>query len=182
MKTGQVLRDESWLKTSEEVVLKVLQMPALIISEGPLYKYLVKWGRAQVEREEEIRAKIENCLKHIRFSTMGSDEFSFWCCDSTCLTDHEKLKIFYSITQNNVELLPEGFSKSKHPRCMENCYQFDWTDNNYAITECTVNNETNHVAVTVSVEPSCYLTGVTLKSLSRINAAEQVHLTCKVSS
>lgn len=182
IKTWQVLRDKSWLKTSEEVVLKVMQMPALNATEDDLYRHLVKWGRAHVERED-LRAKIDNCLKHIRFCTMDEVVFSRWCCDSTCLTDHEKLKIFLSIAQNDVELLPEGFSKSKHPRrCMENSYEFDWTDyrQHAIITECTVNNQTRPVAVTVAVEPSCYLTGVTLKSLTKKNSGEQVHLTCKV--
>jgi hypothetical protein len=179
---NNVLSGKFWLQAPEGVVLKILQLPSMPITEKFLFSSLVNWGRAQVKDELEVRAKIENCLKFIRFCSMDYAEFSNLCCKPIPLTAEEKYKIFLSITQKNSEHLPEGFSTVKKPRCIEEeSTIYDWTS---LKTSMYANDEflTKPVIVTVTVEPVRYLTGLNLFSLTGINAGDSVHLTCDVYS
>jgi BTB And C-terminal Kelch len=179
--TEQVLSDKSWLEAPEEVVLKVLQTEALHITESVLFSYLVKWGRAQVEDEEiGVRAKIDDFLKNIKFCTMECTEFSNLCCQPIPLTLEEKYKIFLGITQRNPEFLPEGFSKTTKPRCIEGKGTYWW--NVFESGKVSVNSRTEPVVLTFSINSTCYFNGLCLRSLSDINAGKQVELTCDVYS
>lgn len=240
--TQEVMFDESWFKASEEVVLKVLQMPSMKMPESRLFVNLINWGRAQVDAgaaakffssgkrihaidfaefsnlwsssiplspeekfkiyvcitqkspellpmcinlvnwehvqlgdEADVRAKIENCLNHIRFCAMDSVEFANLCSMPIPLSAEEKYKIN---RQKNSEILPEGFSQSKMIRCIGESISHEWKS--LKITNCTLHDLTEPVILTLGVEPLCYLTGVVLYSLTDVNAGKQVHLTCEV--
>lgn len=175
------MSDKSWLEASGEVVLKVLQMEQMKISEALLFENLLNWGCAQVKEGENLRAKIDSCLKLIRFCTMDYTEFSGLCYRPLPLTAKEKYKIFFSITQKSSKLLPEGFSKVKKPRCMGEVLYYDWISKR-SDDYISVDNQIEPVSLTVTVEPEHYLTGLMLDSLTDINVGELVHLTCNVYS
>jgi hypothetical protein len=176
-----IVSGKSWLQAPEGVVLKILHLPSMPITERFLFTSLVNWGRAQVKDTMEVRTKIENCLKLIRFCSMDCAEFSHLCSKPIPLTAEEKYKIFLSITQKNSKYLPEGFSKVKKPRCIEEeSTLYDWSSLNYTFSARDDLKKT--VIVTVIVEPVRYLTGLRLFSLTAINAGDPVHLTCAVYS
>lgn len=158
-------------------------MKSLKISETSLFKKLCAWGLAQVSNnKEEARAKVDDCLKFIRFCGMDYAEFSHLCHKDAALNllnSEEKYQIFLSITQKNSDLLPVGFSKEKNPRFLDRCSEYDWLENKDS--DCTVDN-LEPVNLTVTVGKTHYLTGVQLYSLTDINAGKLVHLTCCVYS
>jgi hypothetical protein len=177
-----VLYEKSWLEAPEEVVLKVLQLSSMSIREHFLFSSLVKWGRAQVKNEAEVRAKIDKGLKLIRFCAMDYAEFSQLCCKPIPLTAEEKYKIFLSITQNSSEHLPNGFTNVKNPRCIGKSSIFDWKSVEHTFTS-KGKFQTKPVSLTVTVIGSLrYLTGLVLHSLMDSNIGNQVHLTCAVYS
>jgi hypothetical protein len=177
-----ILSGKLWLQAPEGVVLKILQLPSMPITEKFLFSSLLNWGRAQVKDKLEVRAKIENCLKHIRFCSMDYAEFSNLCCVPIPLTAEEKYKIFLSITQKNSKHLPEGFSTVKKPRCIEEeSTSYDWISLKSSL--CTNNDLlTKPVIVNVTVKPLRYLTGLLIFSLTGVNAGDTVHLSCAVYS
>lgn len=179
--TKEVMSDNSWLEAPEKVVLEIFELRDMQISEALLFVNLLNWGRAQVKNEADLRAKIDSCLKLIRFCTMDNSEFSGLCCKPIPLTTEEKYKIFLSISQQSAQHLPEGFSEEIWPRCIEESLIYDWmhlkSNENLA-----VDNQTAPFFMTVAVHPEHYLTGLKLHSLSNINAGEMVHLTCDVYS
>ena len=174
----EVMATKSWFEAPEEVVLKILQIDTMEISEPLLFENLVKWGRAQVEDEADVRAKIDKCLKLVRFCSMSCAEFSNLCFKPNPLTAEEKYKIFLSITQNNTSLLPKRFSNSKKPRLQRIAVQ--WIKVNFF--KCDVDRQTVPSVLTLKVEPLHYLLGVFLYSLTDINAGELVYLICDVYS
>lgn len=157
-------------------------MDSMQINEATLFEYLLKWGLAQVKDKAELRAKIDKCIKLIRFCTMDSTDFSTKCCKSIALNVEEKYKIFLCLTQKNAKFLPEGFSKEKTARCQGLSYLYSWKTLKTSIV--TVNNEMEPVILNFSIEStSCpNLTGLILHSLTDINAGEEVDLTCEVYS
>jgi hypothetical protein len=177
--TVAVMSDHSWLETTEEVVLRILQMETMNMTESVLFINLVKWGRAQVDNEADVRAKIDNCLKLIHFCTMECAEFSTLCCKPIPLTAEEKCNIFLSITQRNSKYLPDGFSIFKMARCIQDTlYPYHWED--FKITNINLDSQTEPSILTFTVEPICYLTGVSVFSLTEINVGKQLELDCKV--
>lgn len=179
--TGQVLSDQSWLEAPEEVVLKVLEMNSMRCSEVELIENLLKWGRAQVEDEADLRAKVDNGLKLIRFCTMGKKEFSNLVRrQPTLLTASENQQIFLTLSERNSDLLPETFSKLKKPRCMRKTGRvYEWK--NFQASDWAVGKDkTVPVSLVFTIEPVCYLSGLTLRSLAKNNAGQQVELLCDV--
>ena len=175
------MADKSWVEAPEEVIVKVLGLDTLEISEPSLFVNLLKWGYAQVEDVADVRAKIDKCLKLIRFMAMDFTEFSSMCCRPIPLTTEEKYKIFLSISQQNVKHLPEGFSGEIWPRCMGEIFDYNWKSL-IEEDEILIDKSSEPFVLNVAVEPEQYLTGIELHSLTDINAGELVHVTCGIYS
>jgi hypothetical protein len=150
---------------SEETVKTVLQSDLVSLdSETRLLSALIDWGRAQVLREEgiapdddQLRAKIDTCLKLVRFGAMTIEEFSEVSDMCNVLTSEEKLKIMRSIVLVSKEEMPENFSSNFTSRKM--CY--------YVPIKCTELYQDYHLSkhgrsnvLTFSVSKPVYLLGV----------------------
>jgi hypothetical protein len=175
------MADKFWVEAPEEVVLRVLGLNSMQISEPSLFVNLLRWGHAQVKDVAQVRAKIDNCLKLIRFCAMDLSEFSGLCCRPLPLTTEEKYKIFLGISQQNDKHLPEGFSRVMWPRCMGQIFDYNWMPL-MEEDEIFVDNTSDPFFLNVAVEPEHHLTGLQLHSLTNINAGELVHLTCSIYS
>lgn len=173
------MSSKTWLEASENVVLTVMQIQSMKMVEPLIFSKLVDWGRAQVKQEEDVRSKINNCLKFIRFGAMSCAAFSNLCCKPIALTAEERYKIFMSITQNDTSLLPEGFSKLRNPRCLAGSYVYNW--DSFKSSDFIIETKAPYT-LTVAIEPTCYLTGIRLNSLTDVFAKQEVELKCEVFS
>jgi len=123
--TKQVVASPYWLKVPLETVTDLMEMDHLDISEVDIVKALVKWGKAQVQLDggdpgdgEELRKKIESCLKLIRFKAMDNKEFAqlSYAELKNCLSLEEKFAIVSSIALEDWNLMPALFTPQKDSR------------------------------------------------------------------
>jgi len=121
----EALKSPSWLSASPETVQEVVQSDNTCVSEPELFKAVVEWGNAQVEKANpdlepdptEVRSKIFPFLKSIRFTLMDSMQFTELCKTDTILTAEEKLNILMCLSAKSVEFMPNEFAgASQSPR------------------------------------------------------------------
>jgi hypothetical protein len=171
------LNDASWLEAPAEVVMRVLQSYKLRIKEKALFDLLIKWGEFRsASRIQDMR----RLVKHIRFCTMSTDEFTNSCLNSNNpLSFEQKFHILHSITQRRSKLLPDGFTHSRLPRNVLQTMPIDWSE--YVAISTVVNDQTEPTVFSFAVNKSdLYLFGFLLSSAGQIG--REISLSISVQS
>lgn len=80
MNSKKALASDYWSEASPDTVLDVIRNDCLQVSEFKKVKALVRWRKAQGNGDAEdgsnVWCNIEQCLKFIRFSDLGHQEFA----------------------------------------------------------------------------------------------------------
>jgi hypothetical protein len=123
--TRGVLASDSWPNAPLDTVQDLLEMETLECSEVELIKALVKWGKFQVQLSrgdpdvgEELRKKIEPCLKLIRFKALTQTAFAELAKIELChvLSLEEKFYILSAIVLQDWNSMPVQFTPLKNCR------------------------------------------------------------------
>ncbi|XP_059487648.1 kelch-like protein 40b isoform X2 [Neocloeon triangulifer] len=183
--TKAVIGSLSWLEASKQTVIDVLQLDHLnISSELELFDAIVKWGKAQVTNNEQIRHLIDEPLKLIRFRNLEPSQFASLCeKNADVLTDGEKLKIFMSIDTGRDHHLPDGFSKLLIFRNLDSQPLRSNFGQQSIMSDVSLNSKSNSSVLKFQTPCEGFvLTGIQLQSLSAINIGKKLQISCSVSS
>jgi hypothetical protein len=122
--TEVALASGDWLNMQLDSVLDFLQMDFMDVSEPDLVRALVKWGRAQVQRDghdpedgQRLRSKMLPCLKFINFHVLSHMEFTLLCLEDLgrVMSYEEKFLVMMCITLEKWKMVPEEISLAKYP-------------------------------------------------------------------
>lgn len=121
--TLSVVKEDAFNELSEDNLLKLVSRNGLTIDEYELYEAIVKWASVKATKKKleisptNLRDTIgAQILKHVRFLTMTSAEFSRVYMGFKILSYDEILPIIFNINDRNSVPLPETISKSTEPR------------------------------------------------------------------
>ncbi|XP_076050438.1 uncharacterized protein LOC143030999 isoform X3 [Oratosquilla oratoria] len=98
---------------SKETLRDLLKDDAMnFSSEVVPFKGLIAWGKAQLEHQKpsgsDLREKIEDLLKEVRFLTMSYDEFIKNVIDTNVLSHTECIHIMRVISGADPSTIPEA--------------------------------------------------------------------------
>lgn len=101
--TADALTAEGFRDIDHETLSMVLERDTLRIREASLFEAVVRWGRAECQRQfladssENLRSILRKALELIRFPLMTVEEFATEVAQSGILTDKEVVRIFRTI-------------------------------------------------------------------------------------
>jgi len=99
----EVFESKSFLKLSKDRLAVLVRNDNLGIDEGPLLHSVIKWGKAELKRQEvketpdELKELLKDLIPHIRFPTMDITELASTVADSGLLTEEQLLSLFQYI-------------------------------------------------------------------------------------
>jgi hypothetical protein len=124
--TADAVASEHWLHISSECVQEFLRMDCLGLGESDVVRALIRWGKYQVQMDEEdptdgqkLRSKILPALKLIKFAALTHKEFAQLCLEELREVMHveEKYSVLMAITTGEWKLMPrELVSSDAMPR------------------------------------------------------------------
>jgi hypothetical protein len=113
--TADAVASDQWLHISSECVQEFLRMACLGLGESDLVRALIRWGKYQVQIDEEdptdgqkLRSKILPALKLIKFAAMTHKEFAQLCLEElgVVINLEEKYSIMMAIATGEWKLVP----------------------------------------------------------------------------
>jgi len=124
--TADAVASEQWLHISFECVREFLQMDCLCLRESDVVRALIRWGKYQVQMDEEdptdgqkLRSKIFPALKLIKFASLTHKEFAHLCLEElgVVMNLEEKYSVMMAIGTGVWQQMPsELVSSDATPR------------------------------------------------------------------
>ncbi|XP_059486621.1 BTB/POZ domain-containing protein 8-like [Neocloeon triangulifer] len=173
----------AWYSAPIETIAEILQMDHLMTTEENLFDALVLWGTTQAIEEQSVRELIDKALRFIRFRNFDFYQFSSMNLHGDLfLTDKEKVQIFMNLAMGNKCPMPFGFTdklkfRNLHPKKFTAKFNEHGDD---SVIQLEQISKTDVYFVTES--EGFVLTGVRLFSMNRDNSAQELDISCQVTS
>jgi len=166
----EVLKSESLLDTSEEVLYKIVQMNRLSIDEGELFRALLRWGEHHATiRNVPLKDVMEPLIKNIRFPIIDGETLITVVKNSKVVPVEMYIEALeYHASPNH--LLDIGHIRFQRREMPLNKEEWVWKDiggNGFEIS--------NFGKTVLSINPKRFLGAIISKTLS-MSSSYQWHL------